>query len=261
MTINNAVCLTLSHRSSYECSCFIHNVRVWPFTLEDAAIICLSPVSGFLPCCWDHFFTLLRWANTHLLLQELFLFLECWSRSYKLPQGFFAHICTVLYRCYTSLLWGQFHCVWPQSNSWDLCHISSTLHLNLHWILRPGFLKWTMCKKMARLYPLSTFRGSYFNISESGSGHRHAVAVSDGSVRPEKPAGCGRRWACGSGARGAAHWCLSGEQQRLCYQSHTRPGAKSLHTDGRMGHGGFQVIKYNLKSSYKTLFNICLDQG
>lgn len=56
-------------------------------------------------------------------------------RLIKVNKGFFAHICAVLYRCYTSLLWGQFHRVGPQSNSWDLRYISSTLHLNLHWIL------------------------------------------------------------------------------------------------------------------------------
>lgn len=74
MTKNHAICFTLSHRSSYECSCFIHNVRVRPFALEDVPTVCFCPVSGFLPCCWDHFFTLLWWANTHLLL-ELFLLL------------------------------------------------------------------------------------------------------------------------------------------------------------------------------------------
>lgn len=63
MTINNAICFTPSHRSSYECSCFVHNVRVRPFALEDAATVCFRPVSGFLPRCWDHFFTLLRWGG------------------------------------------------------------------------------------------------------------------------------------------------------------------------------------------------------
>lgn len=59
----------------------------------------------------------------------------------QLPQGVFVHICIVLYRCYTSLLLGQSHCVWPQSNSWDLCYMYNTLNLNLHWILRPGISK------------------------------------------------------------------------------------------------------------------------
>nr|BAV57407.1 aquaporin 7-2 [Cyprinus carpio] len=51
-------CWWKSVRSSYECSCFIHNVRVWPFALEDVPTVCFCPVSGFLPCCWDHFFTI-----------------------------------------------------------------------------------------------------------------------------------------------------------------------------------------------------------
>ncbi len=91
--------------------------------------------------------------------------------------------------------------------------------------------KWTISWK--------TFWGRYFQISESGSGHCHAVTVSDGSGRPEEPAGRAWRWACGRGAPGASHWCLSREQQRLCHQSYTRSGAESLHTDGRLGHRGF----------------------
>lgn len=59
---------TQQHRSSYERSCFIHNVRVWPIALEDAAAVCFRSVSGFIPCRRDHFFTLLWWVNTKFVL-------------------------------------------------------------------------------------------------------------------------------------------------------------------------------------------------
>lgn len=137
-------------------------------------------------------------------------------------------------------------CLVPKQQLGSLPHIQ---HLTSQSTLDSSTRYFKMNHVQKYCSAVSTFRGSTFKFFESGCGHRHAVAVSDGSGRPEKPAGCGWRWACWCGARGAAHWCLYGEQQRLCHQSHTRSRAKSLHTDGRLGHGGFQVNKYTCSAS------------
>lgn len=68
MTNNHAVCFSLSHRSSYECSRFVHNERVWPFALEDAATVCFRPVSGFLLCCWGNLFLKLYYGEQILIV-------------------------------------------------------------------------------------------------------------------------------------------------------------------------------------------------
>lgn len=123
-------------RCSHERSSDVYYVCAWPSELEDASTLCSGTTSGLLYCGGNSFHPVLWWVYKHIQLLNF--------EDDKLLK----HFNLIVYRRHIPLLRRKPDSVWAQSNSRDLCYLSSSLSLNTKWIFGPGK---TFCKNWLHL--------------------------------------------------------------------------------------------------------------